>query len=117
MVHKNDLFFLTMNTESSDDDNGAVQDSDSSTSSTSDQPYDGMRPWARDLLRDDGTYYDYHPIFEKSGQTKFTISLMMPQSVDATPAALTELFFSDTLLDAWVKCTNEYAASRLSPVQ
>ena len=78
-----------MNTESSDDDNGAVQDSDSSTSSTSDQPYDGMRPWARDLLRDDGTYYDYHPIFEKSGQTKFTISLMMPQSVDATPAALT----------------------------
>jgi hypothetical protein len=42
---------------------------------------------------------------------------MMPQSVDATPAALTELFFSDTLLDAWVKCTNEYAASRLSPVQ
>jgi Transposase IS4 len=106
-----------MNTESNDHDNGAVQDSDSSTSSTFDQPYDGMRPWARDLLRDDGAYCDYSPIFEKSGQTKFSISLMMPQSVDATPAALTELFFSDTLLDAWVKCTNEYAASRLSPVQ
>ena len=96
-----------MNTESNDHDNGAVQDSDSSTSSTFNPPYDGMRPWAREVLRDDGTYYDYTPIFEESGQTTFSIYLTMPQSVDATPAALTELFFSDTLLDSWVKCANE----------
>jgi hypothetical protein len=78
-----------------------------------------MRPWAREVLRrDDGTYYNYTPIFEESGQTTpFSIYLTMTQSVDATPAALTELFFSDRLLYAWVRCTNASAASRLSPLQ
>ena len=49
--------------------------------------------------------------------SKFNPLFELPPAVTATPAVLLELFLPDHLVDEWVKCTNEYAASKLVPTR
>jgi hypothetical protein len=60
---------------------------------------------------------EYQRIFDIGDITKFNPSFELPPSVTATPAVLLERFLHDDLLDEWVKCTNEYAASKLVPTR
>ena len=56
----------------------------------------------------------FTPLFDYFHHTKFGPSFQLPHGVDATPAALLELFLPDSLLDKWVESTNMYARMRLA---
>lgn len=56
----------------------------------------------------------YVPIFEGERQI-FEALFLLPNGCDPSPSSVCELFLPDSLLDAWVSCTNAYAASRLHP--
>ena len=88
----------------------ATMDDDCSEES---EPYSPSTPYVIDVDYDNGSTYEYEPILKEPTQ-EFGPSFQLPLSVNATPAALCELFLPDSLLDKWVSSTNHYAASYLS---
>ena len=91
-------------------------DDSSSTASEESIPYSPSTPYIIDLEYDNGKSYEYEALFSKE-LVDFGPSFQLPQSVNATPEALCELFLPDSLLDRWVVCTNDYAASHLPPAR
>ena len=69
------------------------------------------------LQQMDVRYLNSQLIFNIGDITKFNPSFELLPAVTAKPAVLLELFLPDHLLDEWVKCTNEQAASKLVPTR
>jgi hypothetical protein len=70
-----------------------------------------------DLEYDSGRSGEYDPLLMEAVEAEFGPSFQLPQSVNAMPEALCELFLPDSLLVKWVMCTNDYAAFYLPPAR
>ena len=88
-------------------------------SSTDDEEleYTPLTPWIKEVEHSYRNSVSYEPTFRVGDMTKFGASFELPVSIDATAAAMTEIFLPDRLLDQWIKCTNAYAASHLPPAR
>eukprot|EP00977_Amphora_coffeiformis_P020704 scaffold8426_cov99-Amphora_coffeaeformis.AAC.1 len=92
-------------------------------SDTPNDGYDISRPWRKHLKYENGSVYEYEPLWDVSKPENHHVAEFRLNSgigrgelpLEPTPLTLTELFFPDSVLDTMVDKTNLYAASRLPP--
>lgn len=106
------------------DDENSYQDSDlfyddSEDDASGDHVYDASKPFVVELEYEDGRERVYEPVFDMEeteyppASRYFKPKFVLPNNADATASTLLEAYLPDKLLDAWVKCTNDYAKARL----
>lgn len=78
--------------------------------------YTPYRPYVTELEHEDGSRPAYQP-FALPQSGRFGPSYMLPEGLEATPAALSQLFLPDDLIDTIVLKTRAHAHARLPPGQ
>ena len=76
--------------------------------------YTPQKPFITHLAYDDGNPVDYVPL-DLSEEARHGARFQLPAEVPSTPAAISEIFLPEHLIQTMVECTNSYARARLPP--